>query len=293
MTLFGNTEYLVQQMHLRTRALTDERILKDAFAQFDKSAPYTKTTTIKNNVFTRFITIAAAVAIIVFIWSVSHFLIKSNQGLAVPKQVYNTLDKSENYCISNYLAGQEEPFQQMWVLKSVDMKMFRTVEKNSELLTLWDLSKNKKMISQGSLSSLQTEAITDDMLSELDKSMLEIFSLDKFGKLSEIPKNAAYQWIHDAKVDAQFPDSDVFELSWQQEDSDSKMRYFKWRLFVKEKTFILKRMELYVKSNPQDQYALVSISIVSYPGEENIKNIIRKNFGPVISSPQYQPTGGQ
>jgi hypothetical protein len=293
MTLSDNTERLVQQMHLRTRALTDERILKDAFAQFEKSAPYTKTRTIKNNVYTRLVTIAAAVAIVVFIWSVSHFLIKSNQGLAVTKQVYNTLDKSENYCISNYLAGQEEPFQQMWVLKSVDMKMLKNVEKNSELLTLWDLSKNIKMISQGSLSSLQTESITDDMLHELDKTMLQVFSLDKFGKLSEIPKNAAYHWIHDAKVDTQFPDSDVFELSWQQEDSDGKLQYFKWRIFVKEKTFLPKRAELYIKSNSQDEYALVSISIVSYPGEENIKNIIRKNFGPVLSSPQYQPTGGQ
>jgi hypothetical protein len=79
----------------------------------------------------------------------------------------------------------------------------------------------------------------------------------------------------------------------QQEDSDGKLQYFKWRIFVKEKTFLPKRAELYIKSNAQDDYALVSISIVSYPGEENIKNIIRKNFGPVLSSPQYQPTGGQ
>ena len=42
MTLADNTERLLEQMSLKTRESTDERILNDAFTEFDKSAPAKK-----------------------------------------------------------------------------------------------------------------------------------------------------------------------------------------------------------------------------------------------------------
>ncbi|MBN1973447.1 MAG: hypothetical protein JW787_07390 [Sedimentisphaerales bacterium] len=287
MTLADNTERLVEQMRLKTSIAADERILRDAFAKFELSSPFTKKMTLRSNFAAKYIGIAAAAAVIFIFWT----LIMSYAKLASPKKIYNSLVKNENFCISNYLAGQEQPFQQLWVSKSLDIKLFRNIESNSQLLTLWDVSRSNKMVLMDAEKSLKTEPITERMLDEMEKSTVQAFSLSRFTDLKKIPKNIRRHRVHDQKINSQIPDTEVFELSWKQKNSAGKMQYLKWRIFIKEKTNEIKRTELYTKSESDEQYELDSMSIISYPEEEEIKTLIRKNFDTVISYPEYRPTG--
>ncbi len=288
-----NTEELVEQMHLKTRPLTDERILKDAFASLEKSSQsaYRKTTHSSN--LKRFVIATAAAAAVVIAWAGTHFLISDYSKLSAPKQIFNALDKDENFCISNYRAGSEVPFEQVWVSKQLEMKMFSKIEANSNFMTLWDISRNVKISEQGPRNIEKTEPITEKMETELEKSLVRIFSLSRFSSIGEIPKTAAWQKVHDPIIVNQVPDTQVFELSWQQKNSAGQMQYFKWRIFLSANNYVPRRTEVYIKSSPNDQYELDSYSIISHPGEEEIKDRIRENFGPIISSPEYQPTGGQ
>lgn len=283
MTLADNTERIVEQMRLKTRAVTDERILKDAFTEFEKSAPYTRQMTIRNNFVTKYAGIAAVAAVIVIIWSVyiSHF----DEKFAAPKQIYNDLAQNENFSISLYQANEEQPFRQIWTSKSLEMTLLKTSEQNIELLTLWDITRNNKMTSRTTASSIQTEKVPHNkMLDELEESLFYAFSLAHFKNISDIPGNAKWTQI-------QSQDSKVFELSWHQKDLEGKHQYFKWRIILEENTNLLKRTELYVKSDSHDQYRLDSFSIISYPEQEEIRTLIRINFDIVISPPEYQPTG--
>lgn len=280
MTLADNTERLMEQMSLKTRAVTDQWILNDAFAEFDKSAPVTLTMVIRNNLVIKSLRIAAVAAIVIVIWSVYASLF--NNKFSAPKQIYNDLIKTDNFCISMYHAGQEQAFEQVWASKSLEMTLFRTTEQNRELLTLWDISRKNKMTS---IDSAQTEKITKEMLNELEESMFYVFSLARFRKFNDIPGNAKLTQI-------QLPDSETFELSWHRKNSEGNNQYFKWRIILEENTNILQRTELYAKSNPKDQYKLDSFSIISYPEQKEIITLIRRNFDIVISTPEYQPTGG-
>ena len=284
MALADNTERLIEQLSMKTRIVTDERILKDAFVEFEKSAPYSRKLIIRNTTITKFGGIAAAAAFAVIVWAV--YISIFNDNLAAPKKIYNDLASIDNFSISMFHANKEQPFGQIWVSKPLEMSLLKTTTQNSEFLTLWDISRNNKMTSTSSANSIQTEKSTHDKLkNELEESVFNVYSLAHFKKINDIPGNAKWAQI-------QSPDSDIFELTWQQKDSDGKLKYYKWRFILENTSNLLKRTELYIKSNPSDQYVLDSFSIISYPEQEDIRTLIIRNFNIVISAPEYQPTGG-
>lgn len=289
MTLEDYTERRVKAMCLKTTVGTDERILRDAFAKLEKSPAPGRQKRIRIRFRKRFISIAAVGAAAVVLLAVLQA--KFSARLAAPKQIYSSLEKMGNVCISNYHAGDEEPFEQVWVLKSSDMKMFKSTENDQTLMTLYDIPTHSKMVSLLSVNSVQTEEITDEMLEGLGQAMVQAFSLAQFSRFSDIPKNASWQPVYNPKIISQLPGSQVFDLSWHQKKSDAKMQYFKLRMFVLENTKILRRTELYVKSDLDGEYRLESLGIISYPDEAYIKDLIRSNFGPVVSAPEYRPTG--
>jgi hypothetical protein len=296
MTYADNTEHLVKQMRLTTRPLTDERILKDAFATLEKSPQSAHRVKAKSNNIKRILAVTSVAAAIVIVWSAAHYLREVYSYQSEPKQIFNDLVKAETFCISNYHANSETPFEQVWVAKQLEMKMFSTIEADNNLMTLWDISRNVKMSSQGARSDLKTVPITKKMHAELDKSLAKVFSLSRFTNLNDIPKNAEWQWdINPNMISLSrvLLRTQVCELTWQQKNSAGKMQYLKWLILLNIDTRLPGKTELYTKSNLDDQYVLASYSIILYPGEEEIKNHIRENFGPIISSPEYQPTGGQ
>ncbi len=283
MALADNTERIIEQMRLKTRDVTDQRILNDAFLEFEKSATHTCKLPTRNNVIRRFAGIAAAAAIAVVFWSV--YAAFFNHEFEAPKQIFDNLAKTENVSIAMYNAVEEEPFQQIWASKPIEMTLLKTTSQNANLLTLWDISRNNKMISATSDKTAKTENMPHSkMLSELEKSVFYTLSLNRFYSIIDIPKNAKWTQI-------QSTDSNVFELSWHQKDTVGKQQYFKWRIILNENTKLLERTELYIKSNSEDQYKLDRFCVISHPQQDEIRTIILENFNIVISSPQYLPTG--
>jgi len=283
MTLADNTEQRVEQLHLKTRDVTDQRILNDAFIEFEKSAPYTQTITIRNNIITKYSGIAAVVAFLITIWFLYASL--SPRGFTAAKQICEDLTKIDNFSISMYLADQKEPFQQIWASKPIEMTLLKNTNQNSDLLTLWDISRNNKMISTIADNPTQTENMTHSkMLSELEEYIFYTYSLNRFYSISDIPKNAKWKQI-------QSTDSKVFELSWHQKDSVGKQQYYKWRIILNDNTNIPERTELYLKSNSDNQYILDRFCVISHPQQSEIRTIILEYFDIVINPPQYLPTG--
>lgn len=293
MALADNTEQRVEQMRLKTRDVTDQRILNDAFIAFDRSSPYARKITIRNNVVTKYAGIAAAAAVLITIWFAYTSLF--SEKFTAPKQICDDLAQIDNFSISMYLAEQpvesllverDEPFQQIWASKPLEMTLLKTTSQNADLLTLWDISRNNKMTSATSDKTAKTENMPHSkMLSELNESVFYTFSLNRFYSISDIPKNAKWTQI-------QSNDSKVFELLWHQKDSVGKQQYFKWRIMLNENTNLLERTELYIKSYSEDQYKLDRFCVISHPLQDEIRTIILENFNIVISPPQYLPTGG-
>ena len=271
MTLADNTENTIRKMRLTTRALTDQRILNDAYAELEKSSSIVNEYITQYFTMKKIIKIASLAAIVII--SISIFSSKFSDAKTAPKKIYNTLLSNENFCISSYKADAQEPFQEIWVSQSLDMKLFKTKSEGEDLLTFWDIPRDSMLVSLNYTDNFESELITEQMLAELEESIISAFSLNQFTNLKKIPRNAKWHEVNDINILNLVPNAIVFELIY------AKAAYIKWRIFLDKATNLPKRMEVHVKDESDDQYKL------------EIKAVIRENFGPVITTPEFIPTG--
>ena len=97
--------------------------------------------------------------------------------------------------------------------------------------------------------------------------------------------------MYDRNIINQHPDSDVYELTWPQENAAGKMENIKWRMFLAVNSNKIKRSDVYKKSSPDEQYKLEGLAVISYLQKEEIKTIIQNNFDLIRSEPVHRPTG--
>jgi hypothetical protein len=291
-----NIERAIEQLHMRTRAETDRRILNDAFAALLGSAsgessgigtPRWHITTIR-----RF-AVPAAVAAALLVGYVLFIGVPSDE-MATLSQIQSNLAKMDNICISTYRAGETEPFRQVWVSKPLNLRLFKVGRGNQAQFTLWDVPNNTKKTKYVSSGYIQMEIIPQPMLVELEKSEADSFGLVPFSDANDLPAEAQWTHLEDREVAAVIPGAEVYDLTWTPRGTTGEIPMQKmWRLFVDPRTKRPKRAEWYTKLTPEDDYGFELFSVVTYPDESDIQNLVRSTFGPRPSDvPEYISTPG-
>ncbi len=288
MNLSNDVERTIEKLNITTKADTDKRILEEAFDAFEKSAfqkspkpeQYVRPSIFHNT----FFKIAAVAAVFVII-----FAIFFNRDAKTDfEKIYDSLADAENLCISTYLAGETQPYQQTW--KTQNIKLFRIGKQNNIQYILWDLSKKIKMTKFSSSNPIQSDTITEGQLSELEKSTTQ-----SFGILVGIPNiTEIAQWtrIDDPNNMTIVPGSEIFEIKWLEEAFSESMTYRRTYFFVDTKTNLPLRVESYVKFTPEDKYELESFSVFTYPRQNEVEAIVEKVFDPAYrQSDKPQPIG--
>ncbi len=152
------------------------------------------------------------------------------------------------------------------------------------------------MITYLSTDSVETEPVTEQMLAELERSAGRTSGLVPFSDMTEAPEDAEWNRVDDPAVAAIVPGAKVYDLTWRQEGTSSAAVMFRrWRVFVGVRTNLPKRVEWYVKSEPQAEYTFETFAIVVYPSESEIQTVIRNTFGSAASrlrEPEYIGTPG-
>jgi hypothetical protein len=200
--------------------------------------------------------------------------------------IYEALDEAENVCVATFVPDKGEPVQRQWISQTLNLSMSRI----GEQLVLWDIPNNVKMMRYLSSKSIQTEAITEQMLTELEKSVMSPFGLLPFTGYKDIPKDIQWTRVADPGVTATVPGSQVYDLIWTTQTPVTK--FHRWRLFVDKSDNLAKRAEQYVKFNPEDEYGLEGFIVVTYPSESEIQILVRNAFGSAAGQPGYIGTPG-
>lgn len=289
-------ERAIEQLHITTKAETDRRILDDAFAAFLGSASRAPSGAgTRQMPAIRRIAIPVGVAAAILVALILFFTIPSRK-IASFGPVQTALAKAENICISTYRAGEAEPFQQIWSSKPLDLKLFKVGRGNQAQFTLWDVPNGAKKTKYVASGFVQTETILEPMPAELDKFEAESFGLVPFSDANGVPEEAQWSYLEDQKVAAAIPGAEVYDLTWAAtaEETPSQTRiYRKWRLFADARSNRPKRVEWYSKRTPEDEYGFEIFSVVTYPGESDVDNLVRNTFGPRTSDdPEYISTPG-
>ncbi len=293
-----NIERAIEQLHITTKAETDKHILDDAFAAFRGAAQRQKpgigAGIWRVFVMSRMARPAAAAAVILVALAL-FFGITTKKAVTI-EQIYEGLGKTGNICISTFQAGKTMPYRQVWASQTLEVKLFKIGSKNQAQFVLWDIPNKVKMIRYLSLNAVQTEAITEQMLAELEKSVAPFSGLVPFSDVSDVPEDAQWNRIDDREVAAIAPGTKAYDLTWIQKSTPSEaVVHRKWRVFVDSRTNLPKRAEWYAKFTSEGGYILKSFVVVTYPSESEIQALVQNTFRQPErrpGEPEYMGTPG-
>ena len=277
-------ERTIERLHITTRAETDKRILDDAFAALEKSTqkqlPQIGRSARRRTLRIRIEGLTAVAAVILVFFAL--FFGRPGTDTIGLGEIYEALGKVENVCISTFQAPANEPIKTEWVSQTLNIDMFRIGEK----FVLWDIPNKVQMIKYLSMGSITTTAITDEKLAKVEQATGRRFGLVPFSDISDV-SGARWSCVEDPEVEAAVFGTKVYELTWPQKETSSEaIESRKWRVFVDAGTNLPKRAEWYSKLKPEEEYKLETFAVVTYPGENQIKILIRNTFGSAATQPR-------
>ena len=269
-------ERRIEQLHLSTGAATDKRILTDAFVTLSRGLKEERLGIWRTIAMSRVTRPVAAAAVILI--AVGFLLTLLDGNVDTIDDFYETLDGVRNACATSFKPGQTDPFQQVWTSQSLKVRLFKTGVGEKAQFALWDIDSKSKMMLY--LSTVETQPLTEEELTAMEKSISLSATLTPFSDMKDVPMSARWTRVIDPAVVAVIPGSAVYDLVWIQPVATSeKGAHKKLRVFVDAGTHLPRRVESYGKSEPEQQYTLESFIIVTYPSEDEIKDIVASTFG--------------
>jgi len=286
-------EQAIERLHVKTRVETDKRILDDAFAALEtstqKQSPHIGRSARRKTLIIRIAELTAVAAVILVVFAL-FFGIQAKKAITL-SEIYEALGRVENVCIATFQPPANEPVQTEWVSQSLNIDMV----KFGEQFVLWDIPNRVRMIRYLSSDTVQTEAISEEMLAKVEQAAGRRFGLIPFSDISDV---SGAQWgsVEDPEIEVTVSGTKVYELTWNQKETSSEaIEYRKWRVFVDKRTKLPKRAEHYFKLKPQEEYKFETYGVITYPSEDEIQAGIRKVFGSAAGrpdEPEYIGTRG-
>ena len=291
-----NLERAIEKLHVTTKAETDKYILSEAFVAL-RAAATAQPVGVGARLWQAAVTgrLAAPVAAAAVVLIALGLLVSvPRKRVETIEEFYSTLGAVENICISSFEADQTEPFQQVWTSQSLKVRLFRIEPGDKERFTLWDIPNKVEMIAYGSV--VRTEPLTGQKLAGFEKQVNPFFFIAPEPYEKDALASAQWTRVDDPAVTAVVPGAEVYDLTYIQPAAPSRAKtYRRSRFFLDAKTKLPGKVELYTKSEPEEQYRLWSFAIVTYPAESEIQELVRDRFGPPESrsgEPGYMGTPG-
>lgn len=208
---------------------------------------------------------AAAVLIVAFM------LFKGPTATADYDQIYKTLAGINNVHIKKTNAVTEDVFHEIWISQELNIM----VNKYPNKISLCDMDKELRIIKNMNNNTVETEKIDDDRFTLISRRMQAPWSLLPFNAVSDLPKGATWKVIKETNGIEQQQGTERYELMWTKKSIVGNKEFgIKWIGLVDPKTFLLKRIEWWEKKNSEDDYTLITVTEVDFPGTEQIKEIV-------------------
>jgi len=293
-----HVERAIREFQVTTSAETDRRVLEDAYTALEKSAqPKPTKEGLRPRRVTILIRLAELAAIAALILITFHWLAGKPTGQPVSlAQIHEAVQNVGNVCVSRFQPGRTEPLLQVWTSQTLKMQLFQSERPGGTEFVLCDVGNMTKKTKYPWSSSISTTALSTEALAEAKESISRHLAMFPFSDLRDAPPRAEWNRVEDRQVAAIVPGSQVYELTWSQEDADpsSMAGSRKWRVFIDARTNLPSRTEYYVKKPSDNEYAFESSAVVTYPTENDIAFLAKQIFGPAgepgyIGTPEHQP----
>lgn len=214
--------------------------------------------------------IAAAAVILI---ALSFFFNTSAVEAVGLKRIYDALAKINNIHIVRFTPPREDPIREIWASKSLKL----TLIKSKSQWNLWDLSENVRKIKKIDNSLSETIAIDKTDLPIAEKNLENVLGLMPFPDITDVPEDAKWYKISDTNINAVSPGTEVFELTWQANNSIGEIEPRKWRCYLDPQKHLPFRIERYAKiqGTDSDEFVIKSIVEVRYVEQVDVQEAIR------------------
>lgn len=184
-------------------------------------------------------------------------------------RIYGALERIKNVHFAAFIPEKTKPTQQVWISRSLNIKMSKT---NSQWV-LWDIKNELKKAKNLDTNLTEASKLNYGILIQVKGTMETPWGLLPFGNTSAVPKNAEWQQVADEEIETFIANTEVYDLIWMEETVNGSAVYHKWRGYIDVETKLPMRIEWWQKY-AEEEYKLASIMKVSYPTDIEIQAVI-------------------
>ncbi len=211
--------------------------------------------------------LAAAAVILVAV----ALFVKTPTAKAVTLQrIYDALEKVKNVHIVTFVPDQAEPTQEIWVSRTLNVYMTKT---RNEMVS-WDLQNRVRKMKRLEANSVETTPLSGEENARVKERMAGSLGLLPFYDISEIPKDARWSRVADDNLDVSTEGTQLYHLMWVDQSYDGSAILKKWRIFVGANTDLPQRVERYQKLTVDADYTLMSVIVVEYLSDSQLRAIL-------------------
>ncbi len=213
--------------------------------------------------------VAAAAAAVILIGVVLLLNTPAAKALTIG-EVYNAIAKIRNVYIAKFVAGKEEPVQELWVSRT--SKIYMT--KAGGELVLWDIGNGVRK-SKAAIGGTEVTRLSNDVVADMEVKIEGSLGLVPFYNASEVPAGAEWVRVTEGEAASAAAGTEVYDLKWASEPADEMVVSKKWRFFVEESTGIPQKIEVYVQLPGEEGYTLETVMTVEYLSDGEMEEVIR------------------
>jgi hypothetical protein len=211
--------------------------------------------------------LAAAAVILV---AVALFVKTPSAEAVTIDQIYKALERVANVYIASFVPDREEPTQEIWVSRTLNVYMMKTGNE----VVLWDLQNRVRKMKRLEANAVETTPLSGEETVRVKERMAGSLGLLPFYDISEIPKDAKWSRVADDNLDVSTEGTQLYHLMWVDQSYDGSAILKKWRVFVGANTDLPQRVERYQKLTVDGDYTLMSVIVVEYLSDSQLRAIL-------------------
>jgi hypothetical protein len=185
-------------------------------------------------------------------------------------QIYETLKSITNISMTHYGVDSPDPTQQLWVSRSLGIKLIETGDR----VVMQDTGNGISYAKTLSDNMIESSPMSREMLAAVDKGMDVPWGLLPFTNVADLPDGTIWK-----KVPAQAPTTDiyqseVYDLFWTEETVGGSVVFYQWRCLLDPVSKRPFETQWWSKQVEDGDYELITRIEIRYPEEAQIRTII-------------------
>jgi hypothetical protein len=188
--------------------------------------------------------------------------------------VFKVLKDADNIHATLFDAGKTEPVGERWISRPLNKYMAKVGQE----LTLWDISRNSRIVKASQDATPQVVAFTQAGMALAKRRLEDLPDIKPFRNESFVPPDAKWDRVPDDALPSGTQGYEVYDLEWTAEIDTNGATMRRWRVFMDPTTDLPEKVQYFRKLPGEAEYALRHERTLEYPSDADMRADIERVF---------------